>query len=179
MRRCPRLIATFREQAFLWPACNVVRDLAPDLFATHFRHYAFYQFYKWPGSSSSDAIPIQDSSFKENALMMRQAEPIATRRPIELSKTPAGMLLLHKEWPGTQPDPLGQGLIVALPALDSLACGVGSSVALCRLYPSTLVLRHGPPPSLVGERCSGLLCSAPSISWRKLSLLLRYALTPA
>jgi hypothetical protein len=41
-------------------AANVVRDLAPNLFATHFRHNAFYQYCKWPSGSNSDAIPIKD-----------------------------------------------------------------------------------------------------------------------
>jgi signal transduction histidine kinase len=62
--------------------------------------------------------------------VMRQAGSISTPQPIELSKTSAGMLVLHKEWAGTKPDPLGQGLVLALPGLDSLVCVVGPSVAL-------------------------------------------------
>ena len=65
--------------------------------------------------------------------MMRQAESISTPQPIALSEKTAGMLALPKEWPGTRPDPLGQGLVLTLPSLDSLACGVGPSVALCHL----------------------------------------------
>ena len=62
--------------------------------------------------------------------MMRQAESISTPQPIELSEQTADMLALQKEWPGTRPDPLGQGLVLRLPGLDSLDCGVGPSVAL-------------------------------------------------
>jgi hypothetical protein len=65
--------------------------------------------------------------------MMRQAESISTPQTIELSKKTAGMLALQKEWPGTRPDLLGQGLALTLPGLDPLACGVGPSVALCHL----------------------------------------------
>jgi hypothetical protein len=151
MRRCPRLIATFREQAFLWPACNVVRDLAPDLFATHFRHNAFYPLYKWPGSSSLRCYTNSGLVFQRECADDEASRAISTPQPIELSKTSAGMLLLHKEWPGTRSDPLGQGLVLELPGLDSLACGVGPSVALCRLYPSTLVFRQGPPPPWLGR----------------------------
>jgi anti-sigma regulatory factor (Ser/Thr protein kinase) len=61
---------------------------------------------------------------------VRQPGSISTPQSIELSKASAGMLVLHKEWVGTGPDPLRQGLTLALPGLDSLACVVGPSVAL-------------------------------------------------
>jgi hypothetical protein len=65
-----------------------------------------------------------------DSFQMRQTGSISTPQPIELSRTSAGMLVLHKEWVGTKPDPLGQGLVLALPGLDTLACAVGPSVAL-------------------------------------------------
>jgi hypothetical protein len=44
--------------------------------------------------------------------------------------------------------PIGAGLVLALPGFDSLACAVGPSVALCRLYPSTPFSEVRSPPWL-------------------------------
>jgi hypothetical protein len=63
------MLLNSRAQAHAELAPDVVWELAPDLFATHFRHHTFIFFViGWDRFANSDAMPIQDWSFKAKAL---------------------------------------------------------------------------------------------------------------